>query len=196
MGRRVEPGLMMAVKPSMKHIRLTTLVISVFLAQAALAAKDYWVWKDDNGVTNFSEQKPKDHPARHITSGIAENPENWRRPGQTAPQTGPEDSPDTGAVANATGSGDSAGDNSVDKGAEADKAQNPDQLAEAQRKKIEQQVAAAKQQNCRKARSNMQILKTRPRIRLVGKDGKERVMSQDEVQQKIQAVQAIIDDNC
>ena len=177
----------MMVKPSMTHLRLTTLVILVFLAQAALAARDYWVWKDDNGVTNFSEQKPKDRPAQHITSGIAENPENWRRPGQSAPQTGPED-----PAPAASGSGTTAGRQAASKA----KGPDPDEVAAEHRKQVAQQIAAAKARNCQKARSDMQTLKNRPRVRIVGKDGKQHVMSPDEIQKKIDTFQKIIDDNC
>lgn len=167
----------------MKRIRLTTLVLSIFLAQAALAARDYWVWIDDNGVTNYSEQKPKDRPAKHVTDGYKADPENWRRPGGSPPESFPDAEP--AAVIPTRPANNKPNDKL-----------NPDKLAADERKKMEQQIAGTKRQNCERARKSLQVLQNRPRIRVEGKDGAQRVLSEKEVQQKIKSVQELIKTNC
>lgn len=169
--------------PAMSKLRLTSLVLAVFLAQTALAAKDYYMWVDENGVTNFSSQRPKDHPeAKHIVEGegSAENLENSRRPGHETPTRESEPAPAPQPAAKP------ASKQTVD----------PDKVAAAERAKLEQKVEAEKRANCEKARKNLAMLQRHPRIRTTGPNGEERVMSPQEKQAKIEASQTAIRDNC
>jgi len=172
----------------MSKLRLTTLVLSVLLAQTALAAKDYYMWVDENGITNFSAQRPKDHPeAKHIVEGegAAQSLEDSRRPGYEQFKR------ETEAAAAAA-----AAKRAPAAKQPAKKSVNPDQAAAADRAKLEQKVAAEKRSNCEKAQRNLQMLQTHPRIRTAGPNGEQRVMTPEEKQAKIQESQAAIRDNC
>jgi hypothetical protein len=168
----------------MTSLRLTTLVLSVFLAQVALAAKDYYVWVDDNGVTNFSEQKPRDHAAKHVTEGgrygYKESPEDLRRPG--VDRRPPPDETTAAPPPKAT----SDQQNQVD----------PDKLIAAQREQLARQAAQAKRKNCEQARKNMAKFQRYARLRTTAADGSQRVMSPEEKQAEVNKAQAAIRENC
>lgn len=167
----------------MMNFKLATLLslLAAFLAQSAFADSGYWEWKDANGVTNFSQQKPKDHAAKHVIGngpyGYKETLEDSRRPGMAPPPKKAE----------------------APKPAMADKKPgsnvNPDQLIAAQKAKMQQKVAAARQKNCTQARRNLKALQ-RPRVRTTGKDGKVYVMSPKRQQSLMDDAQKAIDENC
>ena len=175
---------MKSPKRYMTSLRLTTLVLSVFLAQVALAAKDYYVWVDDNGVTNYSQQKPRNHPARHVTEpgpyGYNETEEDLRRPGADR-RPPPDEQPVAKQPAATTGE-----QNQVD----------PDKLVAAQREQLARQAAEARRRNCEQARKNMAKFQRYARIRTAGPDGNQRVMSPEEKQAEVDRAQAAIQENC
>lgn len=162
--------------------KLSVLLILALLAKSALAGSGYWVWKDANGVTNFSQQKPKNHKAKFVGGtgpyGYTETTEDSRRPGGALPPP-PSDKPVKKQAA-----------------PKAKKKINPDAVAAAAKAKIERQVAAAKQKRCEQARRNIAEFKRHPRIRMTGKNGTVHVMSPQEKQAQLDQSQAVIQSDC
>lgn len=156
------------------------------LSLPALAAEQsYYVWVDENGITNYSERNPQGVDARYV--GPGEPPEESRRPGSGSGRPGsiqPEAEPEPAASANQNAAGSS--ESEVD----------PDELVEEQRRELEQEIAQTKRQNCEMGRNNLARLTAYSRIRVEEEDGQERVLSEEERQSKIAEARQIVRDNC
>lgn len=157
------------------------------IASAASAAKDYYVWVDEDGVTNYSERNPQGVEAQHITSGqrFGERVEDpvRRRPGR---RSTPEESEPEQAVAPSPGGGSAAGGGEVD----------PDALIEEERQAIAAKIAETKRENCEIGKRNLAQLQAYARIRVKGEDGQERILTPEERQAKIDEARQIVRDNC
>lgn len=165
----------------MKRLKYITVLLCVFMAQAALAANDYWVWVDKNGVTNYSQQSPKNHAATHILQsgpyGYPQTQEDARRPGMAPPPAPAADSKPAPAKPKAAAPVD------------------PNKLIVAKKAKLMRQAASIKRKNCEQAQSNMKQLQ-RPRLRVTDPDGKTHVLSPQEKQTQLDRTQAAIKHNC
>ncbi|HKI73361.1 MAG TPA: DUF4124 domain-containing protein [Pseudomonadales bacterium] len=154
----------------------------LFLVSApAGAADDYWVWVDQNGVTNYSEQPPEGIAnARHVTGGEGRFGESERHFGERYPVDQPETpQPDaTQPAANPSGG------------------VNPDASIADQRAAIRAKIAETKQKNCEIGKRNLAQLEAYSQIRVKGDDGKEHVLSQEERQAQIDQAKQIIRSNC
>lgn len=153
---------------------LTLFLIAALIAAAAFASEDYYVWVDENGVTNYSQNNPRGHKAKHVTGSFRFGERDFSQaadaPGQGRPQS-------------AAGNTDESG---VD----------PDQAAAEQRSAVAANIAATKQKNCETGKRNLAQLQSYSKIRMRGPDGKERVLSQQERQDQINEARQIIRDNC
>lgn len=152
-----------------------------------MAASDYYVWVDENGVTNYSERNPKGYNAQHVTEstalGFPQDSANSRRPGRPPPAQAPQaqssDTPAATAPASAPGQ-------------EVD----PDELAAQQRAAFEQEIAETKRKNCELGKRNLAQLQAYARIRVEGEDGTERLLGDEEKQARIDEARQIIRENC
>ena len=164
----------------MKRAGIIALLFTAFLAHSASAADGYWVWVDKNGVTNYSQQKPRDHPARHVVGtgpyGYDQTLEDSRRPGMAPPPPKATPKPPPPETT-------------------SKKKVDPDKLIAAQKAKIQRQLAEQKRKNCEQARANLKTLQ-RPRIRSKSSDGQVFVMSPQEKQSRIEQAQQAIRANC
>jgi hypothetical protein len=76
----------------------------------------------------------------------------------------------------------------------------PDQAgaeaASPEREEVEQEIARIKQANCEGARRNLAKLEAFARIRVRGEDGQERMLTDEEKQQRLQQERITISENC
>lgn len=156
-------------------------LVAALIAQPAFASNGYWVWVGANGVTNFSQQKPRHHAAKHILGtgpyGYKETLEDSRRPGMAPPP--PKAAPAKPSMP-------------VQK---SKSTVNPDQVIAAQKARLQAKVDALKRKNCAQARKNLKALQ-RPRVRVTGKDGKIHIMPPQQQRMRRKAAQKAIQDNC
>jgi hypothetical protein len=141
----------------------------VILALPLLTAADIYRWVDDNGVVNYTQQKPRHVDAELVSSkhGSAEAPPAARPKPETPAQP------------------------------ELDEKQQrllqELQAAEATRR---QEVAEARADNCLRARNLLERLTTKSRIKVRGDDGQVKVLPEEERQQRIAEAQQGIAVNC
>lgn len=149
---------------------------------ATPAAADTYRWVDENGVVNYSERKPHGVDAELISMSASSKPAT--APISAAPATAP-------AYASSTQSGGQPGQENL----------SPEQqqmLAELQQNEADrqQQVEKIRQDNCERSRRVLQNLTSRGRIRINQEDGAQRVMPEEERQQRIGDAQQGIAANC
>jgi len=157
-----------------RRVHRTALLVLLTTACCAHAGEIYR-WVDENGVVNFTQQKPKDVSAQQLTT-VAGGPtivrNNAQRP---APVAG--DVP------------------AADKPLNTSQQQMLDDLHAAEQARREE-VARIRAANCQKSRKVLAQLSAKDRIRVRADDGSERVMSEEERQQRIEEAQQGIVQNC
>ncbi len=173
----------------MTQLKLVTALCLAFGIMSVAVARDYYVWVDEDGVTNFSERSPRGRNARHVTDstpfGEPADSTDARRPGRQRPDATAEES---GADRNTPTNADSqpGGQQQID----------PDELASEQREELEQQIAETRRKNCDLGKRNLARLQAYARIRVEGEDGEERLLTEEEKQARIDEAREIILDNC
>jgi len=140
-----------------------------------LMAADIYRWVDQDGVVNYTQQKPKGIQAE-IVSGVSRS--------QHAPSSRQPASPRAG------------GDTQV-RQPELDEHQQrlleDLQAAESARR---QEVAKVREENCERARSVLGRLTEKSRIRVRGDDGEVRILDEEERQSRISEAQRGVATNC
>ncbi len=134
------------------------------LATASAGADTIYRWVDENGVVNYTQQKPRDKEAEAITTGPASSRSSVR---ETAPVP----------VSAATSEPLSPQQEKMLEGLRA---------AEAAR---QEEIAKIKAQNCQRSRDVLSRLTLKNRIRVRGEDGEYRIMPEDERQRRIAEAQ-------
>ncbi len=155
-------------------------LLLAFLASVLLAfshsgqTKDesYYTWVDEDGVTNFSQRNP-----RHIDASYITRPQSFGIR-NLPPQTG-------------TGRGEMSGS----KG-DADGTPNQDEELAREEQAVHEEIARVRASNCSIGRRNLAKLQAYARIRVRDSDGTERVLTDEEKQQRTENAQQIIKENC
>lgn len=139
-------------------------------------------WVDANGVVNYSQQKPEGVNAELVDSDTGQRSSASRAP---AP-------PDRAAGQAAT--------------AQAQDGGSDQQLSDAQKKMLadlraaesarQEKLTKIRKANCQQAKSLLDRLTSRGRIRVKGDDGQERVMPEEERRQRIDDAQKAVAENC
>jgi hypothetical protein len=172
-------------------MRLLTGIIVLLLGITAHAEEvNYYVWVDENGVTNYSE-RPDDKLATQMsrnsrTDGRQDDETQYRgsRPGAVvAPEEEPQ--PDRTVTTTPSPVG-TAGDGGVD----------PDELIAKERAAIAAKIAETKSANCEIGKRNLAQLGAYSRIRVKDDNGEERVLTDEERQAQIDEARQIVRDNC
>ena len=136
----------------------------------------YYVWVDENGITNFAEQQPRGSAARYTTAtkGFGDHTFAADEPAQQ-PMRGsrPAPAPETFS-------------------AEVD----PDRIIAADRAMVAAQIAALKSANCDIGKKNLVQLEMFDKIRIKNDDGTDRLLSPAEKAEKIAVARQTIRDNC
>ncbi|MEJ6593305.1 MAG: hypothetical protein QNL99_15105 [SAR86 cluster bacterium] len=142
----------------------------------AYSEDEYYVWVDDNGVTNYAQQNPRDYPAKHVTSVN-------RFSDQTLPDSELSQLPSRGSR---PGLPPVVISNEVDPGAV---------IAE-DRARLAEQIAAQKRANCEIGKTNLTNLETYPKILVKGEDGEDRLLTAEEKGARTETARQTIRDNC
>ena len=174
--RRPCPSLTVERRPA-AVASATAFAILLGLAPAAFAENAVWQWVDANGVTNYTQQKPKGVPAVLIAGK-----EKRSRASAAAREAAPAPVPEIAAT-------------NDDEDLSAEQQSMLEDLQAAERAR-QDEIAKIRQANCEKARSVLARLSARDRIRVRNPDGTERVIGEDERQQRIQTAQDGIVNNC
>lgn len=132
-------------------------------------------WVDENGVVNYTQLKPEGVPAElvHADTGqrVTSEPAAAENRGpQTAPATAGEPLTDA-------------------------QQRMLEELRAAEQER-QRQVAKVRESNCQQARDLLERLTSRGRLRVTGEDGEERVMPEEERQQRIEQAQRAVAVNC
>lgn len=179
------PKILYALRTYMRYL---IIFATLMLCLPATAAEDYYVWIDENGVTNYAERSPQGVQARHITTSrrfgeqYPADPSDSRRPGAAAQPGTNSASPS----ASATPSSSSTADSGVD----------PDAAISDERAVIAAQIAETKRKNCEIGKKNLASLEAFARIRVKGEDGTEHILTPDEKAQRIETARQVIKENC
>lgn len=183
-------------RSSLRTAILLTALSSVLAGLSLTASAATYRWIDDNGVVNYSERKPKDVPESRVTLVSADV--KTRSRGRTR-QTSPDEVPlasNSGTPARPRNTPPAAvpelpqkADLSADQQAMLEKLQQ----AEAERQAT---VAQIRNDNCDRSRRVLSNLSQNGRLKVNGRDGNVRVMSEEERQQGIKDAQRGIAENC
>ncbi len=136
---------------------------------------EYYVWVDENGVTNYSQRNPQGVDATYVGPTRAESS---RRPG-AVPLSEEEE-----AVAETDEEGGAPTDEEIDQ-----------DVAE-RRAAIDAQIAETRRQNCEIGRRNLAQLEAFARVRVTDANGQQRVLSDSEKASRIQEARNTIRENC
>ncbi|MFW6092469.1 MAG: DUF4124 domain-containing protein [Pseudomonadota bacterium] len=161
-------------------MRLLCQLLSVITLVPWLMGADVYRWVDEDGVVNYTEQRPE---------GV-----------EADPVDAPDGSQSSAAAADAP-AGDAPAGDATGNAPAADDDLTPAQqqmlsdlrAAEQARQK---EVERIRESNCREAREVHQRLTARGRIRVRDGDGGERVLPEEERQQRIDDAQRGIAENC
>jgi len=149
------------------HILAKTLLIS--LAATAAFAEDVYQWVDENGVTNYTQQRPKiGVEYSRVRTNVAGAALEIQEP-EPAPAQRPKLTSEQKAML--------------------------DDLKAAETAR-QAEVAKIREANCEKSRLVLQRLTEKERIRVRDNDGTERVMGEDERQNRISQAQEGVASNC
>jgi hypothetical protein len=148
-------------------------VLAALLAQHA-SADEIYRWIDDQGVVNYTQQKPRDKDAEAILT----------RSGTRATTAEPAPTVVEAPVTSATGE---------PLNEEQQKMLEDLRRAEAAR---QEEVARIKEHNCERSRDVLERLTVKNRVRVADENGQYRVMPEDERQERISEAQENIARYC
>lgn len=161
-----------------------SLVLFVLMGiTGSVLAEEVYRWVDADGVVNFTQQRPREVSADQISTRNAGSNriDNVARNTPAVSGQQPQSFP-------ATASGQSkqmdAAQRAMLDGLRAEEAQRQIELAD------------ARNSNCKKSRNVLARLTGKPRIRVRGNDGVERMMPEDERQRRIDDAQMGVANNC
>ncbi len=159
-------------------ICFSVLMLSALVSIPSVA--DTYRWVDDNGVVNYAERKPRGVPDSRITR-VASVTTRAGTSSSRAPSSSPAPSftPQT--------------QNQVELTGDQQEMLRGLQQAEVDR---QAQVAQIKRDNCERSRRVLANLTAKDRIRVRSETGIERVLPEEERQEKIAAAQRGIVENC
>lgn len=159
--------------------KLISLFILLLVTSSAWAKLDYWVWVGKNGVTNYAAHRPDGVTnARHVTTATPFGERRYSDNGQ--PSDIGQNADNAGATSGQTAAG----------------PVNPDAAIAKQKAAIRSQIADIRRKNCEMGKNRLAKLESYAHIRVLGKDGKSRLLTEKEHQQRIQQAKHIIRQNC
>ncbi len=143
--------------------------VCLFLALSATAESAYYTWVDENGVTNYSELKPKGYKARFVTRSYRFG---YRVKEEEPVQETPVEEKETARVV------------------------DPEKLIAEERARFEAELAEERRFNCDVGQKNLARLEAFARIRIKDDDGNERLMTPEEIEAKKEESRRLIRENC
>lgn len=172
---------------------MTRLAFKICLAACCLITftsslqADTYRWVDDGGVVNYSELKPRGVPVDRVTRIVgAESSQTTRQPDRRAARSAPPAPVARPVVAN---------NNADDKNLSPAQREMMRNLQQAENGR-QQQVAKIRQDNCERSQRALTNLSAKDRIRVRADDGSQRVLPEEERQQRIREAQQGVVVNC
>lgn len=153
-------------------MRFVRNIAVILCALPLLMGAAVYRWVDENGVVNYTQLEPEGVDAELVSA------DTGRRVARPRPATQPA---------------------AVDRNDEAPlTAKQQDMLSDLQaaERARQEELARVREANCQEARDVLQRLTSRGRIRVVGPDGVERVMPDEERRQRIDDAQRSVAANC
>lgn len=158
------------VTPARVIAQWLAFVIALMALSQAIHAADVWMWVDSNGITNYTQQKPRGIDAIRIAASDIGRTDVERA---TTPTKREPTEPDL----------------------TADQQRTLEQL-KTEQKANEVEVAAQRRKGCEQAKARLTTLLQNSRVRVKEEDGTERALGEDERQRKISEAQEHIARNC
>jgi hypothetical protein len=155
---------------------LISVLILLLLSANTYSQEDYYVWIDENGITNYAQKSPEGLNAEHVTSA--------RRFGDSTFPTN--ELPTVPSRGSRPGAPPEPISTEVD----------PDQLIAEQKAAIAAQIAQQKRSNCEIGKKNLTNLEMFKRIRVKAEDGTETVLSDAEKAERTATARQVIRENC
>ena len=157
-------------------LNIGLLAVICVSAMPTIAEEDYYVWVDENGVTNYAQRNPQGYDADYVSRnrqfGQQVDP---RRPGAAPVEVESSSRPDT---------------------IKQTKAVDPDALVAEERAALSAKISATKRSNCEIGKKNLAQLQAFSRIRVQDKNGVNRVLTSSEKDDKMTEARLVISDNC
>ncbi len=153
-------------------LAILTLLLLAFSHAGQTKDEPYYTWVDEDGVTNFSQRNP-----RHIDASYISKPQSFGVR-KTPSQRG-------------TGPGQTSGSES-----DAERATERDEEMEREEQAVREEIARVRASNCSIGKRNLARLQAYSRIRIRDSDGDERLLTDEEKQQRIENAQKTIKENC
>lgn len=165
------------------HVIIFVSILLLATAVPLTSHADTYRWVDANGVVNYAERKPRGVPDEQITRVASES----KRGGQSS-----------SSAANRPSTPSSTSLTAPTQNQAQLNPQQEDMLRGLQQAEVDRQaqVAQIKQDNCDRSRRVLSNLTAKDRIRVRSETGIERVLPEDERQEKISAAQRGIVENC
>jgi len=157
-------------------LNIGLLAILSVSAVFAIAEEDYYVWVDENGVTNYAQRNPQGYNADYVGRS--------RQLGQRIDPRRPGAAPIDVEQSN----------NSSKK--KQTKTIDPDALVAEERAALTAEINATKASNCEIGKKNLAQLQTFNRIRVQDEDGVTRVLTSSEKDDKTTQARQVIQENC
>jgi hypothetical protein len=150
---------------------IALLFIMLYLPSQTLnaAGEAYYMWIDENGVTNFGQKDPKEYESVYVRSSNHDVRLNRPR----LPKPDPKETP-----------------------ASRKQEVDPDIEIQDERDDIKEQIAKIRASNCQIGKRNLAKLEAYARIRVRGDDGEERVISEEEKQDRTAKARKTVTENC
>lgn len=155
----------------------TTLLVALTLLLLALsysghAEEPYYIWVDEDGITNYSQRNPRNVDATFVSRSQAFGTK--KAPTQRGSPPGQVPASESKAETTPTQ------DLELDKEVTA----------------VQEEIARIRASNCSLGKRNLAKLQAYGRLRIRDPDGGERVLTDNEKQQRIESAQKTIKDNC
>jgi Domain of unknown function (DUF4124) len=167
----------------MKMYRLLQMIVTLAAISAAGSSFAQWIWVDEHGVKQFSDQAPPPNvPQNHIL----------KQPHHTAEtSTAVGDTTDAGGTDPAA----KAPPTVAEQNADYNK-RKQEQAAKAKKDAEEANRQAAKSENCARASNYLANLKSGVRVGTVDSNGERGYMSDDERAKEEARTQSVLDTTC
>ncbi len=146
------------------------LQLSLVMVMPASAAEDYYVWVDENGVTNYAERNPEGVRAKYVSKS--------QTFGRRILEEIEEETPES------------------EKNTTAKKEIDPDALVDEDAAVLAAEMAAIKRKNCEIGKNNLAQLKAFSRIRVTDEKGENRILTEEEKAQRTEEARKVIRENC
>ncbi|MEZ5524875.1 MAG: DUF4124 domain-containing protein [Pseudomonadales bacterium] len=154
-------------QPIMRTARMLSIPLFALLLSPHLSAGQVYKWVDEEGVTHYGERAPADKDYSLVKT-YGEVPAAEAKKAQQR----------------------------LEQQREAEKTSVQQKASYEEQQKIAEEQAKIRAENCRGAQSNLKAIQENARVRILGEDGEFRFLTEQEIQEKKQEAEKMIEENC